>query len=77
MTQNHKNQQELPQDWKELQEEIERVHRGQVPEFRPIDMELVWKCLKCGHLLPRDQELPDRCPKCGAPETEFEAVIED
>lgn len=64
-------------EWDELREQIEEVHRGEVPEFRAIDMELVWKCLKCGLLIPREKELPAQCPKCGAPETEFEAVIEN
>jgi rubrerythrin len=77
MIRNRNEQLELTQDWEELEKQIEKVHHGEVPEFRPIDMELVWKCLKCGYLLPRDQELPERCPQCGAPETEFEAVIED
>jgi rubrerythrin len=77
MMRNRNERLELTQDWEDLQEQIEKVHHGQVPEFRPIDMELVWKCLQCGYLLPRDQELPERCPQCGAPETEFEAVIED
>jgi rubrerythrin len=77
MTVDEKDQPELTEDWEELEEEIEKVHHGEVPEFRLIDMELVWKCLKCGQLLPRDQEPPERCPQCGAPETEFEAVIED
>jgi hypothetical protein len=48
MIRNRNEQLELTQDWEELEKQIEKVHHGEVPEFRPIDMELVWKCLKCG-----------------------------
>ena len=64
-------------DWEKTEEEIKRVHHGQVPDLRPIGMELVWRCLNCGFLMSRDKELPEQCPQCGAPKTEFEAVIED
>lgn len=64
-------------DWDEVEEEVERVHHGEVREYRPIDMELLWRCIQCGFLMSRDKELPEQCPQCGAPKTEFESVIED
>jgi len=64
-------------NWDDIEEEVERVRRGLVPEYRAIGMELVRKCLQCGHLVPVDEPLPECCPKCGAPETEFVSVIED
>ena len=67
----------ITESWEQLKEEIEAVHRGEVPEYRAIDMELVWKCTKCGALYPRDIPPPENCPKCGAPEADFVAVIED
>jgi rubrerythrin len=63
------------EDWNEVNEETRRIHHGEVPEFRAIDMELLWKCLNCGFLIPRDAEPPTVCPECGAPESQFEALI--
>ena len=77
MTNNRKATDKRRLDWGEVEEETRRVHHGEVPEFRPIDMELLWKCLSCGFLFPRDAEPPTECPGCGAAETEFEAVVED
>ena len=39
--------------------------------------ELLWRCSKCGELMPRKNGLPDRCPSCGAPHREFALVEED
>lgn len=42
------------------------------------DLEIMWKCLVCGHMWPNAGDvLPDTCPNCGAPKTEFELVEED
>lgn len=40
-------------------------------------MELVWRCLECGHLLQRAASPPDRCPDCGAPREHFLLLTED
>ena len=39
--------------------------------------ELLWKCLRCGELIPRSFKLPDFCPSCGARKTEFVLNDED
>jgi len=39
--------------------------------------EILWKCLRCGELMPRDLAVPDVCPSCGAPKTEFVLLGED
>jgi rubrerythrin len=42
------------------------------------DLEIVWRCLNCGHMWPDDgKPLPDACPNCGAAKTEFELIRED
>jgi len=42
------------------------------------NLELVWRCLRCGELWPnRGEVLPDACRNCGAPKTEFELLQED
>ncbi len=42
------------------------------------DLEIMWKCLVCGHMWPNKGEaLPDKCPNCGAPKTEFVLLDED
>jgi rubrerythrin len=41
------------------------------------EVEIVWKCLKCGELMPRGAGVPDVCPSCGAPKTEFVLLDED
>ncbi len=64
-------------DREKLEDEIEDVHKGKVDEYRAIDMELVWKCLQCGYLTSRERPAPSSCPRCGAPETDFEAIVED
>jgi rubrerythrin len=40
-------------------------------------VEIVWKCLRCGQLLEKVSKLPDVCPSCGAPKTEFVLLDED
>ncbi|HEY5038667.1 MAG TPA: hypothetical protein VIJ93_06300 [bacterium] len=40
-------------------------------------VELLWKCLRCGELMPRRKVIPEICPSCGAPKTEFVLVDED
>ena len=40
-------------------------------------MELVYRCLACGHVHPKGRDLPERCPDCGAPREEFVLVEED
>ena len=39
--------------------------------------EILWKCLRCGELMPRGSNPPETCPSCGAPKTEFVLVDED
>jgi rubrerythrin len=39
--------------------------------------ELLWKCLRCGELMPRKGKVLDSCPSCLAPKTEFVLVDED
>jgi len=41
-----------------------------------MDMELIWKCLRCGYITQAG-EPPDTCPNCGAGREEFEHVEED
>lgn len=41
------------------------------------EVEILWKCLRCGELMPRGANPPDVCPSCGAPKTEFVLVDED
>ena len=40
-------------------------------------VEILWKCLRCGELMPRGSKIPDVCPSCGAPKTEFVLLDED
>ncbi len=40
-------------------------------------VEIIWKCLRCGELMPRTASVPDVCPSCGAPKTEFVLLDED
>lgn len=40
-------------------------------------VEILWKCLQCGELMPRAIKVPDVCPSCGAPKTEFVLLDED
>lgn len=40
-------------------------------------VEIVWKCLRCGQLMPRSNKVLDVCPSCGAPKTEFVLLDED
>ena len=47
------------------------------PEVRTAATELVWRCARCGYLMPRAKGPPDRCPDCGAPREEFYRVTED
>jgi len=39
--------------------------------------ELLWKCLRCGELMPRKGKVLEFCPACLAPMTEFVLVDED
>ncbi len=59
-----------------------------VPAFSPVDgryaydapadqTELLWKCLRCGELKPRNKWVLGPCPSCGAPKSEFVLVDED
>jgi hypothetical protein len=40
-------------------------------------VEILWKCLRCGQLMPRGSQPPEVCPSCGAPKTEFVLLDED
>jgi rubrerythrin len=40
-------------------------------------VEIVWKCLRCGQLMPRSNQVLEVCPSCGAPKTEFVLLDED
>jgi len=57
--------------------EAEDVPEVLPPEVRAAATELVWRCSRCGYLLPRAEGPPDRCPDCGAPREEFYRVTED
>jgi rubrerythrin len=39
--------------------------------------EILWKCLGCGELKPRNSWIPGPCPSCGAPISQFVLVDED
>ncbi len=39
--------------------------------------ELLWKCLVCGELKPRNRWTLDVCPACGALKSQFVLVAED
>lgn len=39
--------------------------------------ELLWKCLECGELKPRNKWVLGPCPACGAPQSQFVLVDED
>jgi hypothetical protein len=39
--------------------------------------EILWKCLKCGELKPRNRWVLGDCPACLAPKSEFVLVDED
>ena len=44
----------------------------------PADQtELLWKCLRCGELKPRNKWVLGPCPSCGAPKSQFVLVDED
>jgi rubrerythrin len=46
--------------------------------FIMSELEIMWRCLKCGEMWPdKGEPLPEKCPHCGAPKTEFELVQED
>ena len=57
--------------------EAEDVPEGLPPDVRAAATELVWRCSRCGYLLPRAEGPPDRCPDCGAPREDFYRVTED
>ena len=40
-------------------------------------VEILWKCLRCGELMPRKEGIHEKCPNCGAPKEEFVLVDED
>jgi len=40
-------------------------------------VELLYKCLRCGELMPRSKGILEVCPNCGAPKEEFVLVDED
>lgn len=54
---------------------------GLTPDYRydadHDQVEILWKCLRCGELMPRGSHPPDICPSCGARKTEFVLVDED
>jgi len=54
---------------------------GLSPDYRydadKGQVEILWKCLRCGELMPRGPQPPDTCPSCGARKTEFVLVDED
>lgn len=39
--------------------------------------EILWKCLKCGELKPRNKWVLAACPFCGATKSQFVLVDED
>jgi len=39
--------------------------------------EIMWKCLQCGELKPRNGWTLSACPSCGAPKSQFVLVDED
>jgi rubrerythrin len=39
--------------------------------------EILWKCLKCGELKPRNKWVLAACPDCGAKKSQFVLVDED
>jgi len=39
--------------------------------------EILWKCLVCGQLEPRNEWVLGQCPSCGAPKSQFVLVDED
>jgi rubrerythrin len=39
--------------------------------------EILWKCLVCGELKPRNRWVLSTCPACGAPKLQFVLVNED
>jgi rubrerythrin len=39
--------------------------------------EILWKCLVCGELKPRNQWILGNCPACGAEKSQFVLVDED
>jgi rubrerythrin len=53
----------------------EKQHEKGIFDRHP--MELIWKCLSCGHLWHRDEKVPDACEHCGALKTEFVLIEED
>ena len=78
MTENLPQEQQpgpITQD-KDYQDVVE-AKSGEVAAARTEVMELVWKCSRCGQLMPRLVEPPERCPNCGAPKELIMAVTED
>jgi rubrerythrin len=41
------------------------------------ETEILWKCLNCGELKPRNEWVLSSCPACGASKSEFVLVDED
>ncbi len=41
------------------------------------EVEILWKCTRCGELMPRAKGILEVCPNCGAPKEEFVLVDED
>lgn len=40
-------------------------------------LELVWKCTRCGAILPRSHQQPESCPDCSAPREDLVLHEED
>ena len=53
---------------------VEGVYRYDADAKRT---EILWKCLRCGELKPRNKWALSACPSCGAPKSQFVLVDED
>jgi rubrerythrin len=56
---------------------VTAVQSAILTEMSQEPMELVYRCLSCGHLVPKGRDLPERCPDCGGPKEDFVLVEED
>lgn len=46
-------------------------------DAREDQTEILWKCLNCGELKPRNKWMLSTCPACGALKSQFVLVDED
>jgi rubrerythrin len=57
--------------------EADRVKENYHYDAAADKTEILWKCLDCGELKPRNDWVLGQCPACGASKLQFVLVDED